>query len=595
MPYLAGGAVDNGFAPFAFFQQQMGFIPALFRAQTLLPRVIEVEAGIARAVLISESDLSRIRKERLLLGIAGLLGNTYCVAEHSRLLAGLGEDADRIERIAASGSSPDLDGADAALLDFGLRLASAPARVGRRHIEALREAGLSDRQILDAVLVTAMTRFLCTLSTGLGVEPDSPPAFSWDAGMGARRGPSRETVSTDGEDGGYIPQAALTSETFAPFRFFRDRFGFVPNIFRAQTLRPEVVEAEAEAVRLILLTEDVLSRVRKEYILLVVSAFNLNTYCVAVHCEMLRALGVSDEESDQVALNHHAAGLAASDVALLDFSLKLARVPDSVGEADVAALLREGFTQEQVLEAVVMVAMTQFLNTVQEGLGVVPDFPPRLVFSPRASDSMKPETAFGDPTSEADAALVGRLQSGDQNAFETLVQEHGRRIYRTLIGILGSSEEAEDAMQNALLRVFRHVSSFRGESRFTTWLTRIAINEGLQRLRQRRPMESLDDQPESSRAMAGARDVRAWDDNPEQLYSQSQLRRLVEEHLVKLPPAYRMAIMLRDIEQLSTEEAAAALSIPVGTLKTRLFRGRMMLREVLAPHFHARDRGAARA
>ena len=170
-------------------------------------------------------------------------------------------------------------------------------------------------------------------------------------------------------------------------------------------------------------------------------------------------------------------------------------------------------------------------------------------------------------------------------AFEVLVERHSKRVYRTLVGLLGSPEEARDAMQDTFLKAFQHLAGFQGRSKFSTWLLRIASNAGLQRLRERRPMESLDyDGPEGEEGFR-PRQVRAWTDDPEQLYSQAEVRSLVENCLKKLPAKYRVVVLLRDFEQLSAEDAAAALGLGVPALKSRLLRGRLMLREALAPYF----------
>jgi RNA polymerase sigma-70 factor (ECF subfamily) len=161
------------------------------------------------------------------------------------------------------------------------------------------------------------------------------------------------------------------------------------------------------------------------------------------------------------------------------------------------------------------------------------------------------------------------------------VRRHSRRIYRTLRGILGSPEEAEDAMQDAFLKAFEHLAEFKGRSKFSTWLVRIAINTGLQRLRGRQNVESLDEQEEEFRP----RRIQAWQDDPEKSYSKEELRRLIEKEVMKLPPKYRVALMLRDLEELTTEEAANALGLTIPGLKARLLRGRLMLRESLVPYF----------
>jgi RNA polymerase sigma-70 factor (ECF subfamily) len=366
---------------------------------------------------------------------------------------------------------------------------------------------------------------------------------------------------------------------------FLERFGFIPNLFRAQTLRPDLIEAEAGAFRNVLQPEDALSHEQKECILLVGSAANLNTYCVAAHCEMLRLMGVSMEESDQIAVDHHQADLSEADKTLLDFVLKLTVRPCEFRQEDINRLRRDDFTEEQILETVVVTALNNFFNTLQMGLGTTPDIKPRHIFGP--TDPHLPprldrpvEGAEVDP----DSQLVVRVQAGDLDAFEELVTRHSRRIYRTLVGIVGNVQDAEDAMQDTLLKAFEHIGNFQRRSKFSTWLANIACNTGLQRLRERRRLVSLDDGPDADEGFR-PRQVRPWADNPEQLYCQAERRGLVESGLMTLPAKYRVVLVLRDIEQLSTEEAAAALGIGITALKARLFRGRLMLREALSPHF----------
>jgi RNA polymerase sigma-70 factor (ECF subfamily) len=564
-------------------------------------------------VLLKEGGLSRTQKECLLLLIAGAKQNTYCVTAHWEMLRSLGLTARLLDEILTDHHSAGLSNADVALLDFGLKLSQRPTWVGRKDIAGLRRHGFMDGQILEAVVVSALTDFLCALSEGLGAEPDFEPKK-----VASPRAPLPRSATGRDPNGGhaheqatsYLRTVPLSPDTFEHFAFFREAFGFIPNIFRAQTLRPDFLEAEAQMVRTVLLTEDILPRAQKEYILLVISAANLNTYCVAVHCEMLRALGVSEEDSDQIAVDHHQAGLSAADTALLDAALKLNRHATEFAQEDIDVLRQHGFSEEQILEATAMTALTRFLNTLQMGLGPVPDFVPKRVFpvqdrpgprraAPPARTPQKklhplppppglteraerlPVVASGE---DPDAGLVTRVREGDLGAFEELVRRHHRRLYRTLIGITGNPEDAEDGTQNVFLKVFKHIGSFRGGSRFTTWLTRIAINEGLGRLRERKVLVSLDaERPEEEGFRP--RQVQAWEEDPEQLYSRAQIRELVERELVRLPAKYRVAVMLRDLEQLSTEEAARALRLPVTTLKSRLLRGRLMLREALAPHF----------
>jgi RNA polymerase sigma-70 factor (ECF subfamily) len=183
------------------------------------------------------------------------------------------------------------------------------------------------------------------------------------------------------------------------------------------------------------------------------------------------------------------------------------------------------------------------------------------------------------------------VQGGDVEALEELVRRHSRRVYRTLVGFLGDSADAQDAMQDAFLKAFEHISEFQGRSKFSTWLLSIARNTALQRLRERENVGSLDEDGRVEEDEFRPRQVRAWQDDPEQLYSQAETRELVEKAVMRLRPKYRVVVMLRDIEQLSTEEAAQTLGLSVPALKARLFRGRLMLREWLSKYFTERVRG----
>lgn len=589
-------AIDPGeaFEPFLAFDRSFGFVPNLVRAQALLPRVIEVEAAIICAILETEGALSRTRKESLLLVVAAAERNAYCVTAHWEVLRSLGVPGSHVGRLVSDHHLAGLSVAETALLDFALLLAERPTAVGRDDIEHLRRLGFGDEAILEAILVTALSRFLCALSAGLGAEPDFDPKPLPPPGAPRRWGCDFAPAGIVEAGPGYLRRVERTAEDLPPFAFFRDRFGFIPDIFRAQTLRPDVLEAEARAVAAILLSEDVLARRQKEFMLLAISAANLNTYCVAVHCEMLRLLGVSEEDSDRVVVDHHRAGLSAADEALLDFALKLALRPSEMKREDLEALRGRGFSETQVLEAVVMTALTQFLNTLQMGLGTNPDVPPRRVFAPAGAPG-----AGGGETEESipgdEAALLARLRAGDPAAYEDVVLEHARHLYRTLVGLTGDAADAEDAMQSAFLKAFEQIGTFRGEARFSTWLTRIAINEGLQRLRARRDHESLDEAGPGDGEEFRPRQIGSWVDDPETLLSRSEIRRLVEAELLKLPARYRIAVVLRDLEGLRNDEAAEALGLTIGNYKMRLMRGRLMLREALAPHFSARDRGAADA
>ena len=171
----------------------------------------------------------------------------------------------------------------------------------------------------------------------------------------------------------YLPHVADEND-LPTLRKIKDTFGFVPNFFRAQTIRPDLIDAEAQLIGAILIKEGALTRLQKEYIFLVCSAANLSTYCVTAHCEMVRMLGIEGPEPEQIALDHTAANLPMAIKALLNFAAKLNRQPTKVSRRDIDALHTYGYNDEQILETVLMVGFAKFANFVAFGLGTVPDF-----------------------------------------------------------------------------------------------------------------------------------------------------------------------------------------------------------------------------
>jgi RNA polymerase sigma-70 factor (ECF subfamily) len=183
-----------------------------------------------------------------------------------------------------------------------------------------------------------------------------------------------------------------------------------------------------------------------------------------------------------------------------------------------------------------------------------------------------------------DLLLVERVLSGDRKAFEPLVRKYERRVFRVTLGVLGNTEDAEEAMQDTFVKAFRHLGQFRRESRFTTWLTRIAINEALQKRKTQKHLISLDESENLERHFLPKR-REPWRADPEQLYGKQEVHRLVESAIQALPAIYREAFILRDVEQMTAEEAAEVLGITVAAMKSRLLRARLMLRETLAASF----------
>jgi RNA polymerase sigma-70 factor (ECF subfamily) len=607
MSYRGEVGLGQEFDPFVVFREAFGFIPNLVRAQSALPRVIAAHAKLEEAVCLRDGAIRRIHKERILLAIAAGRRDDYWIALDTEVLTSLGVPEAHLDNLPNDYKYTGLSAPDLALLEFCLRLSRDSTSVGLEDIEALRAQGFGDEAIVEAVVVTALALYRCTLSVALRPEPDvKPRSFPLKAfrGAGERTPP---TVATDtrrkaARKGPYVAAPYLSPSTFKHFAVVQKSHGFIPNFFRAQTLRPDLLQAELEAVGAILLPEDVLTRVQKESILLVVSAANLNSYCVAVHCNMLRGLGLSAEEADQIAVDYRLSNLSKADVALLDFAVKLGARFSEYSPEDAAKLGSFGFRPEQILEAAVVTALNNFANTLQMGLGIEPDFEPPAIFEQNKVNPSVPATTpmpregallVLETSQDPDAELVAEAQRGELEAFEELVRRHTQLIYRALIAILGNPEDAQDAMQDAFLSAFKHIGGFQGRSKFSTWLVTIARNTALQRLRSRRNTESLNQSAPDEDQNFRPRQIAAWQENPEQSHSKAELRRLVEKGLLELPAKYRVIVMLRDIEQLSTDDVARQVGLSVPAVKTRLLRGRLMLREWLAPHLTTSARGAA--
>lgn len=181
--------------------------------------------------------------------------------------------------------------------------------------------------------------------------------------------------------------------------------------------------------------------------------------------------------------------------------------------------------------------------------------------------------------------LVEAAKSGDVGAFEELVSRYERKIFRLTMNITGNREDAEDAMQDAFLKSYSHLKTFQGDSRFYTWLVRIAANEALMRLRKRRPNQFSLDEPIASDEDLIPRELQDWGPGPEQRFAQTEMREILSGVIEELEPDYRMVFVLRDIEELSTEDTASALGISVPAVKSRLLRARLKLRNKLNRYF----------
>jgi RNA polymerase sigma-70 factor (ECF subfamily) len=188
-----------------------------------------------------------------------------------------------------------------------------------------------------------------------------------------------------------------------------------------------------------------------------------------------------------------------------------------------------------------------------------------------------------------EAALVDLAQAGDVGAFETLVSRYEHRIFRLAQNITQNREDAEDVMQEAFLKAYQHLGDFQRNSRFYTWVVRIAVNQALMKLRKRRPNVVSLDQELQTEDEAMPRDVRDWGPSPEQRFASTELREILSHAISELDPDYRVVFQLRDIEELSTEETANILGLSVPAVKSRLLRGRLKLREKLDKYFGRSD------
>ncbi len=193
------------------------------------------------------------------------------------------------------------------------------------------------------------------------------------------------------------------------------------------------------------------------------------------------------------------------------------------------------------------------------------------------------------PISDQEQDLVQAARGHDMAAFERLVRRYEARVYRLAVHITGNEPDAEDVLQETFLKAYTHLDQFQGQSRFYTWLARIAINEALMRLRKRRgqPEVSLDEEIEAGEATL-PRHVQDWRPNPEQLYAESELNRILRGSIASLPLHYRTVFQLRDIDELSTEETAELMGISMPAVKSRLLRARLQLRNKLARYFASR-------
>src|SRR6266478_9926827 len=184
-----------------------------------------------------------------------------------------------------------------------------------------------------------------------------------------------------------------------------------------------------------------------------------------------------------------------------------------------------------------------------------------------------------------EAGLIARILAGEKELFHDLIRPYERMVYLTLFAIVKNETEAEDGAQETVISAYRHLASFRGDAKFSTWLTTIAINQGRRRLRKAKGAaeESIEEEADSHAGDFTPAPLTDWREIPLEALERKELREALRVAVAELPDIYRQVFTLRDLEELSIEETAQALGINPGAVKVRLHRARMMLQKRLVP------------
>ena len=186
--------------------------------------------------------------------------------------------------------------------------------------------------------------------------------------------------------------------------------------------------------------------------------------------------------------------------------------------------------------------------------------------------------------SRDEAQIIASILAGNTHEFHELIRPHERSVYAMALSLLRNEADAEEAAQEAFLKAFRNLHRFRGESKFSTWLISITLNEARSRLRSGKTMkmESLDEPPEEQAHVSPAL-LRDWREIPSEALERKEVRLMLQEAITDLPLIYREVFLLRDVEELSVSESAETLGITVASVKVRLHRARIMLQKKLVP------------
>jgi RNA polymerase sigma-70 factor (ECF subfamily) len=195
-----------------------------------------------------------------------------------------------------------------------------------------------------------------------------------------------------------------------------------------------------------------------------------------------------------------------------------------------------------------------------------------------AGAALSNQLALNSAGALSDEQIIERVLGGETHLFEVVMRRYNTRLYRAARAILKNDAEAEDVMQDAYVRAFQHLHQFAGRSKFSTWLTRIAIHEALARMHKAKRFEEFDDMNENKQNSIGAAQTRP---TPESESASGELNRLLEQAIANLPDNYRAVVLLRDVEEMNTSETAACLAITEENVKIRLHRAHALLRREL--------------
>src|SRR5215475_11498988 len=192
-----------------------------------------------------------------------------------------------------------------------------------------------------------------------------------------------------------------------------------------------------------------------------------------------------------------------------------------------------------------------------------------------------------------ESQLVAQARAGDATAFNELVRRYEGKIFRLAQHVTQNREDAEDVLQETFLKAYEHLDQFKGDSKFYTWIVRIAVNQALMKLRRRKTDKSVSlDETIDTGDDTVTREIAAWGEDPEQQFSREELGEILDGAIQSLAPAYRSVFLLRDVDDLSTEDTAEALGLSVPAVKSRLLRARLQLREKLTRYFKRKGEDA---